>query len=83
VSEGPKFSFETLTESLNSYLLSIAQNELEIEILKKQIATREDFNIFETFKLFFDSKERGTIDSDDLSSAFSALEIDYGSILNL
>jgi len=41
------------------------------------IAKREDFNIFEIFKLCFDLKGNGFIDKDCLERAFDDLEVNY------
>ena len=41
------------------------------------MALREDFNIFEIFKLCFDLKDNGFIDLDCLERAFDDLDINY------
>ena len=72
--EPMKFSFEQLTEDFNELIMLIGQSEDEIEWMKiETLACREDFNIFEIFKLFFNSKDTGSVDIESLWVAFDQL----------
>ena len=77
------FKIETLIELFNDYVNEIVEKEKEIEEKKMILAQREDFNVYEIFKLCFDLKGTGFIDSDCLERIFDELEINYISSDNI
>lgn len=51
---------------LNNFLVEVIEREEDIELKKVKLAEREDFNIFEIFKLCFDQKGNGVVDKECL-----------------
>jgi len=68
-----------LIKFLNDFLLEIYEKEQEIEEKKQVLAKREDFNIFEIFKMCFDLKGTGFIDMDCLERVYDDFDIIYSS----
>mmetsp|Transcript_12175 Transcript_12175/g.10795 ORF Transcript_12175/g.10795 Transcript_12175/m.10795 type:complete len:221 (+) Transcript_12175:945-1607(+) len=62
------------------------KDELQMEHLKQQLCKREDFNIFEVYKMYFDTGFKGHINQQDFDQAMKILKVyecDESDITNL
>jgi len=69
----PDFSKENLMysglETGTPLEKSYSKNEIKMEYLKQELCHREDFNIFEVYKMYFDKDSKGFITQADFDKA--------------
>ncbi|CAI2360990.1 unnamed protein product [Moneuplotes crassus] len=52
---------------------SMSDNQIKLEHLKQELCHREDFNIFEVYKMYFDTQSKGAISQEDFNTALRKL----------
>lgn len=82
------------TDSFDDIMYNIDDSATtKLELLKQTLCKREDFNIFEVYKMYFDKESKGYITCDDFNNAMHTLgvkktmyfddEIKYSGFCNL
>lgn len=66
-------TFDTISQQPTIFDM---QNDDDLEEVKQRLCEREDYNLFEVFRMYFDKESKGYINQKDFDKAFEELGVD-------